>query len=127
MPEIDWVEANAFDLLRDYDERGELFDLVVLDPPAFAKSRTAVEAAIGGYKEINLRALKLLRPGGMLVSCSCSHHVSEGRFLEMLQAAAVDARRELRLLERRGQAADHPVLMGMPESGYLKVAIAVAR
>ena len=127
MPEINWVEANAFDLLRDYDERGELFDLVVLDPPAFAKSRTAVEAAIGGYKEINLRAMKLLRPGGMLVSCSCSHHVSEGRFLEMLQAAAVDARRELRLLERRGQAADHPVLMGMPESGYLKVAIAVAR
>ncbi|HXR97320.1 MAG TPA: class I SAM-dependent rRNA methyltransferase [Terriglobales bacterium] len=126
MPEIDWIEANAFDLLRDYDERGELFDLVVLDPPAFAKSRSAVEAAIGGYKEINLRAMKLLHPGGVLVSCSCSHHVSEGRFLEMLLAAAVDARRELRLLERRGQAADHPVLMGMPESGYLKVAIAVA-
>ncbi|MGH9474764.1 MAG: class I SAM-dependent rRNA methyltransferase [Terriglobales bacterium] len=126
-PAIDWVEANAFDLLRDYDERGQRFDAVVLDPPAFAKSRAALAAAAAGYKEINLRALKLLSPGGLLVTCSCSHHLSETHLLEILAAAARDARRELRILERRGQASDHPVVLGFPESAYLKCVIAEAR
>lgn len=124
---IDWVEANAFDLLRDYDQRGEQFELVVLDPPAFAKSRKALEAAMAGYKEINLRALKLLPPGGVLLSCSCSHHLSEAGLLEVLAAAARDARRELTVLERRGQAGDHPVLLGVPETGYLKCVVVRAR
>ncbi|MGH9393125.1 MAG: class I SAM-dependent rRNA methyltransferase, partial [Terriglobales bacterium] len=127
---VDWVEANAFDLLRDYDQRAQAadrFDLIVLDPPAFAKSRKAIETAIAGYKEINLRALKLLSPGGLLVTCSCSHHLSEGQLLELLGAAASDARRELTILERRGQAPDHPVLLGVPETAYLKCIVATAR
>ncbi len=113
---IDWVEANAFDLLRDYDQRQLRFDAVVLDPPAFAKSRAARATAAAGYKEINLRALKLLAPGGLLVSCSCSHHLSEHMLLGIIAAAARDARRELRLLERRSQAAGHPAVLGFPES-----------
>ncbi|MGH9488793.1 MAG: class I SAM-dependent rRNA methyltransferase [Terriglobales bacterium] len=124
---IDWVEANAFDLLRDYDQRKMRYDTVVLDPPAFAKSRAAVGTAAAGYKEINLRALKLLERGGLLVSCSCSHHLSEAALLEILAAAARDARRELRILERRGQAADHPVVLGFPESAYLKCVVGVVR
>ncbi|MGH9468644.1 MAG: class I SAM-dependent rRNA methyltransferase [Terriglobales bacterium] len=126
LPDIDWVEANAFDLLRDYDQRGEQFDCVVLDPPAFAKSRAALSTAAAGYKEINLRALKLLSPGGLLVSCSCSHHLNEAHLLEILAEAARDARRQLRILERRTQAADHPILLGFPESAYLKCILAVA-
>lgn len=124
---VDWVEANAFELLRDYDARGEHFDCVVLDPPAFAKSRAALPTAAAGYKEINLRALKMLSPGGLLVTCSCSHHLSEAHLVEILAAAARDARRELRLLERRGQPPDHPVVVGFPESAYLKCLVAVAR
>lgn len=124
---IDWVEANAFDFLRDYDQRDERFDLVVLDPPAFAKSRKALDAAVAGYKEINLRALKLLQPGGVLVTCSCSHHLSEAALLEVLAAAARDARREVTILERRGQAADHPVLLEVPETAYLKCIFAAVR
>jgi len=124
---IDWVEANAFDLLRDYDQNDRRFDVVVLDPPAFAKSRAALATAAAGYKEINLRALKLLNPGGLLVSCSCSHHLSEAHLLEILAAAARDARRELTLLERRGQASDHPVLLNVPETSYLKCVLALAR
>ncbi|MGH9481472.1 MAG: class I SAM-dependent rRNA methyltransferase [Terriglobales bacterium] len=126
-PAIDWIEANAFDLLRDYDQNDRRFDLVVLDPPAFAKSRTALATAIAGYKEINLRALKLLNPGGILVTCSCSHHLGEAQLLELVLAAARDARRELTLIERRGQAPDHPVLLGVPETGYLKCLVAAAR
>lgn len=127
LPAIDWVEANAFDLLRDYDQGGRRFDVVVLDPPAFAKSRAALEAAVAGYKEINLRALKLLNPGGLLISCSCSHHLGEAQLLELIGAAASDARRQVAVLERRGQAVDHPVLLSVPETGYLKCIVARAR
>jgi 23S rRNA (cytosine1962-C5)-methyltransferase len=122
--EIEWIEANAFDLLKDYSSSGHLYDTIVLDPPAFAKSKREMDAAMRGYKELNLRALKMLRPGGFLVTCSCSHHVSQADFLEMLAASALDARRELRLVEVRGQSKDHPVLLNVPETGYLKCVIA---
>ncbi len=118
--EIEWIEANAFDLLRDYAAAGREYDTVVLDPPAFAKTKRAVPTALGGYKELNLRALKMLRPGGTLVTCSCSFHVGEAEFLEMLGAAAADAGRRLRILEKRGAAMDHPVLVNVPETAYLK-------
>ena len=118
--EIEWLEANAFDVLKDYSAAGEQFDTIVLDPPAFAKSKRALDTAMRGYKELNLRALKMLKPGGVLVTCSCSHHVSEADFLAMLAAAAADAHRNLRLLEKRGQSQDHPVLLGVPETYYLK-------
>jgi len=96
----------------------------VLDPPAFAKSKRDLDAALRGYKELNLRALKMLRPGGILVTCSCSYHVNQASFLEMLSSAALDARRNLRLIEVRGQSKDHPVLLNVPETSYLKCAIA---
>jgi 23S rRNA (cytosine1962-C5)-methyltransferase len=121
--EIEWIEANAFDLLKDYAAAGRQYDTIVLDPPAFAKSRRTLETALRGYKELNLRALKMLRPGGVLVTCSCSFHVSEVEFLDMLRAAAFDARRSPRVLERRTQAQDHPVLLSVPETGYLKCVI----
>jgi 23S rRNA (cytosine1962-C5)-methyltransferase len=124
--EIEWIEANAFDLLRDYADRGEKFDTVVLDPPAFAKSKAATDKALGGYKELNLRALKMLKPGGRLITCSCSFHVSQSDFLEMLGAASADAHRPLRILETRGQSQDHPVLLNVPETHYLKCIIAEA-
>jgi 23S rRNA (cytosine1962-C5)-methyltransferase len=123
--EIEWIEANAFDLLKDYSSSNHSYNTIVLDPPAFAKSKRDLDAAIRGYKELNLRALKMLRPGGILVTCSCSYHVSHADFLEMLASATSDARRTLRLLEVRGQAKDHPVLLNMPETGYLKCVIAV--
>ena len=123
--EIEWIEANAFDLLKDYSASGQLYDTIVLDPPAFAKTKRDLDAAMRGYKELNLRALKMLRPGGILVTCSCSFHVSAGSFLEMLSSAALDSRRNLRLLEVRGQSKDHPVLLNMPETGYLKCVIGV--
>ncbi len=116
--------ANVFDALREAERGGERYDTIVLDPPAFAKNRASVAKALGGYKEINLRALKLLRPGGILVTCSCSFHVSESDLLDVLHAAAIDARAEVVLLEKRTQANDHPVLLGVPESGYLKCLIA---
>jgi 23S rRNA (cytosine1962-C5)-methyltransferase len=118
--EMEWIEANAFDLLKDYATAGRQYDTVVLDPPAFAKSKRAVPTALRGYKELNLRALKMLRAGGILVTCSCSFHVSESEFLEMLGAAASDAGRRVRILEKRGQALDHPSLLNMPETAYLK-------
>lgn len=121
--EIEWMEANAFDLLKDYATAGKQYDTIVLDPPAFAKSKKDAGSALRGYKEINLRALKMLRPGGVLVTCSCSHHVSETDFLDMLRDAASDARRVVRVLEKRGQAKDHPVLLGVPETAYLKCVI----
>jgi 23S rRNA (cytosine1962-C5)-methyltransferase len=122
--EIEWIEANAFDLLKDYSSSGQLYDTVVLDPPAFAKGKRELDAAMRGYKELNLRALKMLGSGGTLVTCSCSYHVSQADFLEMLAAAARDAHRTLRLLEVRGQAKDHPVLLNIPETAYLKCVIA---
>src|SRR5205807_870883 len=122
-PSIEWMEGNAFDFLKDSAAAGREYDTIVLDPPAFAKSRRNLETALRGYKELNLRALRMLRPGGVLVTCSCSYHVSEGVFLEMLGEAAVDARRSVRLLEVRGQAKDHPVLLNVPETAYLKCVI----
>ena len=123
--EVDWVEANAFDLLRDWSMSGAVYDTIVLDPPAFAKSKRAVEGALRGYKELNLRAMKMLRPGGVLVTCSCSHHVSLADFTEVAAAAAGDAHRRVRLIERRGAAADHPVILTIPETEYLKCLICV--
>ena len=121
--EIEWIEANAFDLLKDYATAGRQYDTIVLDPPAFAKTKRAVPTALRGYKELNLRALKMLRPGGTLVTCSCSFHVSEAEFLEMLGSAAADAGRLVRVLEKRGAARDHPVLLNVPETAYLKCVI----
>ena len=125
-PEIEWIEANAFDLLKDYASSGQRYDTVVLDPPAFAKSKRDLDAALRGYKELNLRALKMLRPGGVLVTCSCSYHVSQADFLQMLADAARDAHRTLRLAEVRGQGKDHPILLNVEETAYLKCVIATA-
>ncbi len=111
---------NVFDELRELDRRGERFDTIVLDPPAFAKNKAAVQKALSGYKEINLRALKLLAPGGYLLTCSCSYNVSEGDFADVLAAAAVDARAEVTVVEKRMQGRDHPVLLTVPETYYLK-------
>jgi 23S rRNA (cytosine1962-C5)-methyltransferase len=122
--EIEWIEASAFDLLKDYSSLGQRYDTIVLDPPAFAKTKRDLDAAMRGYKELNLRALKMLRPGGTLVTCSCSYHVSQADFLEMLADSARDAHRTLRLLEVRGQARDHPVLLNIAETAYLKCIIA---
>jgi 23S rRNA (cytosine1962-C5)-methyltransferase len=118
--EVDWIEADAFEILRDWSQAGEVFDAIVLDPPAFAKSKRAVEGALRGYKELNLRALKMLRPGGLLVTCSCSHHVGWSDLEAAVASAAADAGRRVRLLERRGAAPDHPVVLNLPETEYLK-------
>jgi 23S rRNA (cytosine1962-C5)-methyltransferase len=120
LPNITFRAANAFDVLKEYDEAGRRFDMVILDPPAFAKNRASVPAARRGYKEINLRALKILRIGGCLVSCSCSHHISEAMFLEIVAEAANDAHRWLAVVDRRTQSRDHPILLTMPETHYLK-------
>jgi 23S rRNA (cytosine1962-C5)-methyltransferase len=116
-------EGNTFDLLKEYDEAGRRFQMVILDPPAFAKNRDAIPAARRGYKEINLRALKLLKPGGYLVTCSCSYHITEPLFLQLLAEAANDARKNIAVVERRTQAQDHPILLTMPETHYLKCLI----
>lgn len=121
--DVDWMEADAFELLRDWSDAREIFDTIVLDPPAFAKSRRAVEGALRGYKELNLRALKMLRPGGLLVTCSCSHHVGWADLEGAVASAAADARRRVRVLERRGAAPDHPVVLNIPETEYLKCAV----
>ncbi|MBI4410563.1 MAG: class I SAM-dependent rRNA methyltransferase [Gemmatimonadetes bacterium] len=116
-------EGNVFDFLRDEEAAGARYDMIVLDPPAFAKRRSAVERALRGYKEINLRALRLLAPGGTLCTFSCSYHVGRDLFSRMLQSAAADAGRTVRWIEARGQAADHPEIVQIPETGYLKGAI----
>jgi 23S rRNA (cytosine1962-C5)-methyltransferase len=121
--EVEWIEANAFDLLKDYSAAKRQYDAIVLDPPAFAKTRKNLETALRGYKELNLRALKMLRPGGILVTCSCSYHVSPSEFLGVVTDAARDAHKNLRLLEQRGQAKDHPILPTVPETSYLKCLI----
>jgi 23S rRNA (cytosine1962-C5)-methyltransferase len=118
--DIDWVEADAFQIMRDWSDAGERFDTIVLDPPAFAKSQRAVEGALRGYKELNLRGLKMARPGGLLVTCSCSHHVGWADLEGAVASAAADAHRRVRLLERRGAAQDHPVVLNLPETEYLK-------
>jgi 23S rRNA (cytosine1962-C5)-methyltransferase len=118
--QVDWVEADAFQILRDWSTAGEKFDAIVLDPPAFAKTQRAVEGALRGYKELNLRALKMLRPGGLLVTCSCSHHVGWTELEASVASAAADLPRRVRLLERRGASLDHPVILNLPETEYLK-------
>jgi 23S rRNA (cytosine1962-C5)-methyltransferase len=117
---IEARDANVFDELRELESSGEAFDVIVLDPPAFARNRAAVERALAGYKEINLRAMRLLAPGGHLVTCSCSYNVGEATFLGVLREAAIDARRSMMLVEKRMQARDHPVLLAVPETYYLK-------
>jgi 23S rRNA (cytosine1962-C5)-methyltransferase len=121
-----WEAANAFDWLRAQDREARRFDMVVLDPPAFTKSRSAVPGALRGYKEINLRAFKLMNPGGVLVTCSCSYHVSLDAFIQVVGEAAHDAHRSARIIEVRGQAPDHPVHPMLPESRYLKCLIVTA-
>jgi 23S rRNA (cytosine1962-C5)-methyltransferase len=121
---VEFREANVFDTLREMETSGERFDTIVLDPPAFAKNRASVKAAARGYKEINLRAIKLLNPGGILATCTCSYHMSEELFLQIIASAANDAHRRLQLMEKRTQASDHPILFGVPETYYLKCVIA---
>ena len=123
IPNLDFREADAFDLLAGYSSARRTFDIVVLDPPAFAKSRKQLEGATRGYKEINLRALRLLGRGGILVTCSCSHHMSEAMLLQIVAEASLDAGKTLRVLERRTQSQDHPILLTVPETHYLKCLI----
>ncbi len=120
---ISWVEGDAFDLLRDFDRGRERFDAIALDPPAFAKSRSSVPQALKGYAEVNRRAMRILAPGGVLLTASCSHHVRRADFLEMLASAAADAGRPLILEQVLGQGVDHPELLAVPETGYLKGAL----
>jgi len=120
---VDWIEADAFELMRDYSEAGERFDAVVLDPPAFAKTKRAVEGAMRGYKEMNIKAIKMMAKDGTLVTCSCSHHVGMEEFTEVVRAAAADAGRRVQLLEMRGAAPDHPAMVTLPETSYLKCLI----
>jgi len=117
---VEVVTANAFDFLRDAVDEGRQFDTVVLDPPSFAKNKDAIQSALRGYKEINLRAMQLLRPGGILITASCTYHVGDDAFEEMLGAAAADAKRRVQIIERRGAARDHPVLLSLRETRYLK-------
>ncbi len=116
-------EVNVFDELRRLERAGERFDTIVLDPPAFAKSKAAVESAVAGYKDINLRALRLLSPGGTLVTCSCSYHVDEALFIGIVEQAALDAHARVTIVEKRMQGRDHPVLLSAPETYYLKCLI----
>ncbi|MEJ7872665.1 MAG: class I SAM-dependent rRNA methyltransferase, partial [Rubrobacteraceae bacterium] len=120
---ITFTRASAFDLLRERSDAGETYDAVILDPPAFAKTKRDLRSAARAYKEINLRAMKLLVPGGVLVTCSCSYHFSREIMEETLRSAAVDAGRTMRVLEWRGQALDHPEILTIPETRYLKCAI----
>jgi 23S rRNA (cytosine1962-C5)-methyltransferase len=120
---VEFRAANVFDALREWEAAGERFDTIILDPPAFAKNRASLSSAARGYKEINLRALKLLNSGGVLVTCTCSYHMSEEMFLEIIADAALDSRRRIQLVEKRGQSSDHPVLLGVPETHYLKCVI----
>jgi 23S rRNA (cytosine1962-C5)-methyltransferase len=120
---VTFREGNTFDLLKEYDEVGRRFQMVILDPPAFAKNRESLEAAERGYKEINLRALKILAAGGYLVTCSCSYHLSEALFLQLIAEAANDAKKNVVVVERRTQAQDHPISLTMPETHYLKALI----
>ena len=120
---VEFKVANAFDLLRAESEAGERYDTIVLDPPAFAKTKSSIDAALRGYKEINLRAFHLLSPGGVLVTCSCSFHIDEAIFERTVLQAASDAKRSVQVVERRGAARDHPTLLGVPETRYLKCLI----
>jgi 23S rRNA (cytosine1962-C5)-methyltransferase len=123
--ELEWIEGNAFDLLREYAAANRRYDTIVVDPPAFAKTKRDLEKALGGYKELNLRALKMLRPGGILVTCCCSFHVGASDFLGVVADAARDAHKSLRLVENRGAAKDHPILLNVPETSYLQCLILI--
>ena len=120
---VDWMEADAFELLREYEANGERYDTIILDPPAFAKSKRAAEGAMRGYKELNLRAMKMLSAGGTLVTCSCSHHVGLAEFMEVVAAAASDTGKRVQVMEVRGAAPDHPAVLTLPETSYLKCLI----
>ncbi len=120
---VEWIEADAFELLREYQSSGRQYDTIVLDPPAFAKSKRAAEGALRGYKELNLRAIRMLRPGGTLITCSCSHHVPLQEFTEVIASAASDAAARVQILETRGASPDHPALLTLPETAYLKCLI----
>ena len=120
---VEFKQADVLEYLPGLVSAERTFDIIIVDPPAFTKSRNALDAAARGYKEVNLRALRLLRSGGVLVSCSCSHHMSEAHLLEVIAAASLDCRKELRVLERRTQAQDHPILLTVPETHYLKCLI----
>jgi 23S rRNA (cytosine1962-C5)-methyltransferase len=120
---IDWVEGDAFEALREWERAGRRFDMVVVDPPAFAKHRGALGQALRGYSEINLRAMRILAPGGVLLTASCSHHLSRADFLKMLSNAAADSGRRMTLDRVLGQAVDHPEVITIPETGYLKGAV----
>jgi len=120
---LEWKEANCFDFLKAADQEKQRFDTVVIDPPAFARQKTSRESALRGYKELNLRAMKILNPGGYLVTCSCSFHVSEADLLEVIANAALDAHRTVVVVERRTQSRDHPILLTVPETHYLKCLI----
>jgi 23S rRNA (cytosine1962-C5)-methyltransferase len=120
---LEWKEANCFDFLKAADQEKQRFDVVVIDPPAFARQKNNLDAALRGYKELNLRALKILNPGGYLVTCSCSFHVSEADLLEVIAGAALDAHRTAVVVERRTQSRDHPILLTVPETHYLKCLI----
>jgi 23S rRNA (cytosine1962-C5)-methyltransferase len=117
---LEWKEANCFDFLKAADQEKQRFDTIVLDPPAFARQKSSLESALRGYKELNLRALKILNPGGYLVTCSCSYHVSEADLLGVIADAALDAHRTVAVVERRTQSRDHPILLTVPETHYLK-------
>ncbi len=117
------VCADVFDFLKQYETDGRKFDVIILDPPAFTKSAKMIEKAYGGYKEINLRALRLLNEGGILVTCSCSHFMETNMFCDMLMHAAMDSHKRLQILEKRGAGPDHPVLLGYPKSEYLKCVV----
>ncbi len=121
--ELEWIEGNAFDLLREYAAANRRYDTIVLDPPAFAKTKRDLEKALRGYKELNLRAMKMLRPGGILVTCSCSFHVGAADFLKVVADAAQDAHKSLRIVESRGASKDHPILLNVPETSYLQCLI----
>jgi 23S rRNA (cytosine1962-C5)-methyltransferase len=125
--QCEWIEGNAFDHLRELDRRGERFGLIVLDPPAFTKSAQAVPAAVRGYKEINLRALRLASPGAVIVSASCSYHLGPEEFVGVIREAAADAGREVTLVALQGQAPDHPINLAVPETRYLKCAFLLVR
>ncbi len=122
--EIEWIEANAFDLLKDYASSNRRYDTIVLDPPAFAKTKRDLDAALRGYKELNLRALKMLKPGGLLVTCSCSYHVSQSNFLDMLAAPPLMPTGTCVWSKSEARPRDHPILLNIPETAYLKCVIA---
>jgi len=121
--ELEWIEGNAFDLLREYAAANRRYDTIILDPPAFAKTKRDLDKALRGYKELNLRAMKMLRPGGILVTCSCSFHVGAADFMKVVADAAQDAHKSLRVVENRGAAKDHPILLNVPETSYLQCLI----